>query len=72
MNVVRSVVQGVISSCKTETSMKPVPMALYLAEMLKKWKDEAVYASPDVACDSSIFFCSCRLNIHEIRNHYTT
>ncbi len=47
MNVVRSVVQGVISSCKTETSMKPVPMGPYLADMLKKWKDEAVYASPD-------------------------
>jgi hypothetical protein len=26
MNVVRSVVQGVISSCKTETSMKPIPI----------------------------------------------
>lgn len=47
MNVVRSVVQGVISSCKTETSMKPIPMGPYLADMLKKWKDEAVYASPD-------------------------
>jgi integrase len=47
MNVVRSVVQGVISSCKTETSMKPIPMGPYLADMLKKWKDEAVYVSPD-------------------------
>src|SRR6266481_2579174 len=47
MNVVRSVVQGVISSCKTETSMKPIPMGPYLADMLKKWKDEAVYVTPN-------------------------
>jgi integrase len=47
MNVVRSVVQVVISSCKMETSMKPIPMGPYLADMLKKWKDEAVYVSPD-------------------------
>jgi len=47
MNVVRSVVQGVISRCKTETSMKPIPMGPYLADMLKKWKDEAVYVTPD-------------------------
>jgi hypothetical protein len=48
MNVVRSVVQGVISRCKTETFMKPIPMGPYLADMLKKWKeDEAVYVSAD-------------------------
>ncbi|PYU54320.1 MAG: site-specific integrase, partial [Acidobacteria bacterium] len=47
MNVVRSVVQGVISRCKTETSMKPIPMGPYLADMLKKWKDETVYVSAD-------------------------
>jgi len=47
MNVVRSVVQGVISNCKTETSMKPIPMGPYMGEMLKKWKDGAVYVSPD-------------------------
>src|SRR6266705_2089875 len=54
MNVVRSVVQGVISRCKTETSMKPIPLGPYLADMLKKWKDEAVYVTPDDWVFSSV------------------
>ncbi len=47
ISVVRSVVHGVISNCKTEASMKPIPMGPSLAEILKKWKNEARYASPD-------------------------
>ncbi len=47
INVVRSVVHGVISNCKTESSMKPIPMGPYLADMLKKWKRETRYAGPD-------------------------
>ena len=27
--------------------MKPIPMGPYLADMLKKWKDEARYVGPD-------------------------
>jgi len=47
INVVRSVVHGVISNCKTESSMKPIPMVPYLADMLKQWKRETRYAAPD-------------------------
>jgi integrase len=42
----RSVVHGVISNCKTESSMKPVPLGPYLAGMLEKWKAETRYAAP--------------------------
>jgi hypothetical protein len=41
ISVLRSVVHGVISNCKTEASMKPIPMGPLLAEILKKWKNEA-------------------------------
>ena len=27
--------------------MKPIPMVPYLADMLKQWKREALYAAPD-------------------------
>ena len=47
INVVRSVVHGVISNCKTESSMKPIPMSSYLADMLKQWKRDTRYAAPD-------------------------
>ncbi|GAC1432941.1 MAG: hypothetical protein NVS1B11_00130 [Terriglobales bacterium] len=46
INVVRSVVHGVISNCKTESSMKPIPMVPHLADMLKQWKRETRYAAP--------------------------
>jgi integrase len=53
INVVRSVVHGVISRCKTESSSKPIPMTPILAEMLKEWRkvtrfpalDDWVFAS---------------------------
>ena len=38
INVVRSVVHGVISRCETESSAKPIPMNPHLAEMLKEWR----------------------------------
>jgi integrase len=38
INVVRSVVHGVISRCKTESSAKPIPMNPLLAGMLKEWR----------------------------------
>src|ERR1700735_3552438 len=47
ISVGRSVVHGVISNCKTEASMKPIPMGPSLAEILKKWKNEARYAGAD-------------------------
>lgn len=43
INVVRSVVHGVIGSCKTESSAKPVPMGPHLAQMLKDWRHVTRY-----------------------------
>jgi integrase len=47
INVVRSVVHGVISRCKTESSTKPVPMHPRLADMLKEWRKVAPFPSLD-------------------------
>ena len=47
INITRSVVYGVISRCKTESSSKPVPMCLQLSEMLKKWKKETEFPAPN-------------------------
>ena len=47
INVVRSVVHGVISRCKTESSAKPIPMDPLLAEMLKEWRKVTRYRSTD-------------------------
>ncbi|HEU5352227.1 MAG TPA: tyrosine-type recombinase/integrase [Terracidiphilus sp.] len=45
--VARSVVHGNISNCKTESSMKPVPLSPALAKMLEKWKAETKYPGPE-------------------------
>lgn len=47
INIVRSVVHGVISRCKTESSAKPIPMDPLLAEMLKEWRKVTRYRSDD-------------------------
>ncbi len=47
INVVRSVVHGVISRCKTESSAKPVPMSPLLAEMLKEWRRTSPFPSAE-------------------------
>ena len=47
ISVVRSVVHGVISRCKTESSAKPIPMDPLLAEMLKEWRKMTRYRSDD-------------------------
>jgi integrase len=47
INVVRSVVHGVISRCKTESSAKPIPMSPLLAEMLKEWRKVTRFPSAD-------------------------
>jgi integrase len=47
INVVRSVVHGVISRCKTESSAKPIPMDPLLAEMLKEWRKVTRFPSLD-------------------------
>jgi integrase len=47
ISVVRSVVHGIVSRCKTETSAKPIPMDPLLAEMLKEWRKVTRYRSAD-------------------------
>jgi integrase len=47
INVVRSVVHGVVSRCKTESSAKPLPMGPRLAEMLREWRLVTRFRSPD-------------------------
>ena len=42
MNVTRSVVYGVVGSCKTESSQKPVPLHPLLAESLAQWRERSV------------------------------
>jgi integrase len=47
MNVTRSVVDGIIGKCKTETSRKPVPIDSFTAAELAAWKKETCYAGPE-------------------------
>jgi integrase len=47
INVVRSVVHGIVSPCKTESSLKPIPMAPELASLLREWKHRSRYTAPD-------------------------
>jgi hypothetical protein len=47
INVIRSVVHGAVSNCKTESSMKPIPMGPELAKVLQEWKLQTRYAAPD-------------------------
>ncbi len=43
MNVMRSIVYGVVGRCKTEASQKPVPLHPILAELLLQWKRRCRY-----------------------------
>jgi len=47
INVVRSIVHGFISHCKTESSMKPIPMGYDLAKTLHEWKSQSKYTAPE-------------------------
>jgi integrase len=46
MEVTRSVVDGVIGKCKTETSRRPVPIDEVTTDELLAWKRETAYAEP--------------------------
>jgi integrase len=46
INIVRSVVDQVIGSCKTETSRKPVVIDEHLAQVLMAWRQESMYTAP--------------------------
>jgi integrase len=47
MNVTRSIVYGVVGSCKTESSQKPVPVHPLLADVLSDWRKQCAYTKPD-------------------------
>jgi len=47
INVIRSIVFGVESRCKTESSQKPVPMHPGLAAVLMAWKAQCRYNASD-------------------------
>jgi integrase len=47
MNVTRSVVDGIVGKCKTETSRRPVPIDEFTAGELLVWKKETCYAGPE-------------------------
>jgi len=47
MNVTRSVVEGIVGKCKTETSRRPVPIDEFTAGELLAWKKEACDAKPE-------------------------
>ena len=47
MDVNRSVVDGIIGKCKTETSRRPVPIDEFTTAELEAWKQETCYAAPD-------------------------
>lgn len=44
MDVTRSVVDGIVGKCKTETSRRPVPIDSFTAGELVAWKKETCYA----------------------------
>src|SRR6266403_4737549 len=46
MNVVRSIVYGVVGPCKTESSQKPVPVHPTLADALMQWRKHCTYIKP--------------------------
>jgi integrase len=47
MEVTRSVVDGIVGKCKTETSRRPVPIDEFTAGELLAWKCETCYAASD-------------------------
>jgi integrase len=47
MNVTRSIVYGVVGSCKTESSQKPIPVHPLLADALSEWRRLCTYTKAD-------------------------
>ena len=47
IEVTRSVVDGIIGKCKTETSRRPVPIDRFTADELLVWKKESCYSRPE-------------------------
>ena len=47
MNMVRSIVHGIVGPCKTESSQKPVPIHPLVIATLDKWRSQSSYRGPD-------------------------
>ena len=47
MSVTRSIVCGVVGSCKTESSQKPVPVHATVLEALAKWRESSQYTKSE-------------------------
>ena len=47
LNVTRSIWHQVVGECKTEASAKPVPLDMYMAEDLLRWRRQSAYPMPD-------------------------
>jgi integrase len=47
MNVMRSIVYGVVGPCKTESSQKPVPIHPTVLDALAKWREVCRYSKSD-------------------------
>jgi integrase len=47
MNVIRSIVYGVVGPCKTESSQKPVPVHPTVLEALAEWRQASTYNKSD-------------------------
>jgi integrase len=47
MNVTRSIVYGVVGPCKTESSQKPVPVHMLVANALMSWRKQSTHTNPD-------------------------
>jgi integrase len=47
MEVTRSVVDGIVGKCKTETSRRPVPIDEFTTAELLAWRRETCYAEPE-------------------------
>ena len=47
MEVTRSVVDGIVGKCKTETSRRPVPIDEFTTAELLAWRRETAYAEPE-------------------------
>ena len=56
MNVTRSIVCGVVGSCKTESSQKPVPIHPLVVDALTKWREVQRYRK----LDDWVFASDCR------------
>ena len=47
INVIRSIVYGVVGPCKTESSQKPVPVHATVLKTLAEWRQAAMYNKSD-------------------------